>query len=187
MLFGCSHEMLKERCSPTDIFGGAIAPPAPPLLQSHATPRRPDRMLRPCKSLQWSSVRTRPLPCSFIQIRLSVAAVIVGCLHWHLPHHYMCWRESRKDKLYVQHLFREHLVKCLTERALSPFPTTSRSRKPLPQHGCTAVNMFCMCRLPEDGRMIQCDNWKEGYHRHWVSVPESVSSDSNSVWCCASC
>ena len=99
----------------------------------------------------------------------------------------LCAGKNPERINYVQHLFLEHLVKCLIKRAISPFHTTSRSRKPLPQRGCIAVNMFCKCRLPKDGRMIQCDNCKELYHRHSVSLPESIWSDSNSVWCCASC
>ena len=99
----------------------------------------------------------------------------------------LCAGENPERINYVQHLFREHLVKCLTQQAISPFPTTSRSRKPLPQRGSTTVNVFCKCRLPEDGRMIQCDSCKEWYHSHCVTVPESVWSDSNSVWHCASC
>ena len=40
--------------------------------------------------------------------------------------------------------------------------------------GTETFELFCQYRLPEPGRMIQCDHCQEWYHSECVTVPESI-------------
>lgn len=54
----------------------------------------------------------------------------------------------------VQHRLREHLLTCFENMTILPFPQTSRERKQPPLLREVSLELFCQCRLPEDGRMI---------------------------------
>ena len=92
----------------------------------------------------------------------------------------LCAGEKPRDHIcmYSIILLHAHLIECLTKRSISSFPTTYmymyRRRKAPPPLLHTSAKIFCKCRLPENGRMIQCDACREWFHSQCVSVPGTI-------------
>ena len=101
----------------------------------------------------------------------------------------LCMGDNPVQTNYVQHMLRSHLLDCLTQRTISAFPMTSRKKKVTQPRGKVTVQLFCHCRQPEEGKMVQCDQCMEWYHSQCETVPSSVwkSADTTSKWHCKSC
>lgn len=99
----------------------------------------------------------------------------------------LCFKENPVQTKYVQHLLRGHLLKCLTEGVISTFPATARKRKNTKPRGREIFEIYCVCRLPEGGKMVQCDQCLEWFHEHCVKVPEEVWKSKHAKWTCNSC
>ena len=100
----------------------------------------------------------------------------------------LCSGEHPAQVNYVQHMFRNHLLTCLQRRQITPFPSTTRPRKLLKSYAQVSYNIFCICRLPEDGRMVQCDQCMEWFHEQCVTIPLHIWSEAaQSQWCCSEC
>ena len=82
----------------------------------------------------------------------------------------LCSGESPIQTNYIQHLFRSHLLHCFTRRMISAFPRTTRKKRFAQPRGQVTIQLFCRCRLPEQGNMIQCDGCMEWFHRQCVTV-----------------
>jgi len=76
----------------------------------------------------------------------------------------LCGGENPVEINYKQHLFYSHLLNCVTKQEISVFPRSTRKRKVTKSRGTETFELFCHCRLPEQGRMIQCDHCQEWYH-----------------------
>ena len=88
---------------------------------------------------------------------------------------------------YVQHALRSHLLHCLENGNLTQFPQRERKKKePKPLWQSTFV-VFCCCRLPESGKMIQCGSCDEWFHSECVKVPNTVWENTNIAWQCDKC
>ena len=98
----------------------------------------------------------------------------------------LCAGENPVEINYIQHLLCKHLLDCITHQVISPFPMTSRRKKPSPPLGRTTFKIFCKCRLPKDGKMIQCDCCLEWFHSNCVQVPEAAWKQ-DTPWMCGSC
>ena len=88
---------------------------------------------------------------------------------------------------YKQQLLRKHLCECLEKRMMTTFPKTARPRKPSQPRAVVQCSVYCSCRLPECGRMIQCDGCTEWYHEECINAPSSVWMNTNSTWYCCAC
>ena len=86
----------------------------------------------------------------------------------------LCGGENPVEINYKQHLLCSHLLNCVTKQEISVFPRSTRKRKVTKSRGTETFELFCQCRLPEQGRMIQCDHCQEWYHSECVTVPESI-------------
>ena len=90
---------------------------------------------------------------------------------------------------YVQNGFRKHLIQCLEGGCISPFPAQRRKRT-MKQKTVIKLNVpvYCTCRQPEGGRMIQCDQCNEWYHEECTSVPKEIIRKINNIsWKCDTC
>ena len=79
---------------------------------------------------------------------------------------------------YKQDLFRSHFLKCLHLQNMTPFPSTAkRFRAPKTEH----IEVFCTCRLPANGSMVQCSECKERYHTSCIGTTPTLH------WKCSTC
>ena len=84
---------------------------------------------------------------------------------------------------------RPHLLQCLEEKKMTPFPVTHRScRRKVTSHQKIAI--FCHCRKPwrrgDDAFLIQCDKCREWFHSSCETVP-STQDFSSLCWTCTDC
>ena len=99
----------------------------------------------------------------------------------------LCAGENPVEINYIQHLLCKHLLDCITQQVISPFPRTSRrKKKPSQPLGHSTFKIFCKCRLPEDGHMIQCDCCLEWFYSNCVELPETAWKP-DTLWMCSSC
>ena len=76
----------------------------------------------------------------------------------------LCSGEDPTVVSYIQHRFRKHLLHCFEEKIMTPFPKRTRQKKKLPLRSSRTFSIYCICRLPESGRMIMCDSCHEWFH-----------------------
>ena len=96
---------------------------------------------------------------------------------------YYC--ENSSHITYIQHAFRNHLLSCIDKKILPKFPSHSRTRKS--QLNCQITyNIYCVCRLPDSGRMICCSLCNKWYHNACVTTPKKAWKKRNSEWFCDS-
>jgi len=96
----------------------------------------------------------------------------------------LCHGEDPVQINYVQHKMRSHLLRCLEDRTIAPFPRGSRKRRRIGPRAEVTVELHCFCRLPESGKMIQCDLCQQWFHFLCINLPETVN---NSPWFCDYC
>ena len=88
----------------------------------------------------------------------------------------ICAGNEPASTVFDQPRLRKHLMTCLNNSTLTPFPERSRKRmikvakkEELPVH--------CICRLPDRGDlMIQCATCKTWYHTACIQIPKSFLS-----------
>ena len=86
---------------------------------------------------------------------------------------------------YDQQMMRKHLMQCLDNGFLTPFPSKKR-RKTVSAPSFEEVEVFCFCREPERGRMIQCVQCTEWFHSQCVMVHRNHWKKRKS-WYCPRC
>ena len=92
-----------------------------------------------------------------------------------------------EKQLFDQTKFRKHLYHCLVKGELTMFPTV-KSRVPKKVIKSTdTIPIFCECRMPDHGNMVQCCQCMEWYHIECVDVPKRALDYSNEPWFCDNC
>ena len=94
---------------------------------------------------------------------------------------------------YIRRLSRVTSVKKLIEKwslklqnsVLTSFPCQKRKRK-YKQERCriSFIPVYCTCRLPEEGAMIQCIQCKEWFHEDCVEAPHEAWNEVDTDWMC---
>lgn len=84
-----------------------------------------------------------------------------------------------------QSKLRSHWLECLQKNHISPFPRLqSRPKKTREEVDVTDVNVYCICRLPDNyGNVMDCDKCGNWYHCSCVGKPNDFSGD----WICNIC
>ena len=78
---------------------------------------------------------------------------------------------------------RKHLLRSLEEKVLSMFPVEKMKRGRVCVHCINSIEIFCSCRMPIEGKMIQCSGCKESYHMACVmDVLEKAVDELDYVW-----
>ena len=88
---------------------------------------------------------------------------------------------------FKQEEMRSHLLQCLQDKKMAMFPydRTLRARKRIKNH--YSFRVYCSCRLPQFGKMIECSNCKEWFHLGvCIKVPEAALKQ-NVEWICKNC
>ena len=90
------------------------------------------------------------------------------------------------DLEFVQAKMQSHLLKCLTNRRLVPFPTLEKRGFRHNHFPYLDITVFCTCLMPETyDDMIQCENCEEWYHMNCVGL--SAPPKDNENWYCSLC
>ena len=85
---------------------------------------------------------------------------------------------------YDQNKMRPHLLRCLENQRLEPFPR-KEERGIFNQRAIKTISLYCSCRLPErfDTNMIECENCFQWFHHKCVGI----SSSKVRTWLCSIC
>ena len=100
----------------------------------------------------------------------------------------ICTGQSPEDLSYNTKVMRKHLVGCLEDKVIRPFPASKRSIKQRVKRS-EILKVYCTCRLPEGGeRMIACDNCGEWYHENCLkNIPSEAWNNCSYKWTCDFC
>ena len=99
----------------------------------------------------------------------------------------LCCGQNPEQTHFIQHQFRKHLQQCLVDREISSFPQTKRRRRQVKFQRVENFCIYCICRLPEEGKMIECNSCYEWFHEHCVNVSSFVWKRPESSWFCTAC
>ena len=87
---------------------------------------------------------------------------------------------------YNQKAMRQHLLECIENDQMKPFPS-EQGRKPKPSE-TECLKVYCTCRLPYHGSpMVECSNCKEWYHVSCIDIPRKYLVDCTLDWFCTTC
>ena len=82
---------------------------------------------------------------------------------------------------------RPHLIRCLENKTMRPFPSNTRfngKRKPVKK--TIELEIFCTCRLPDTGTLyIICDNCAQEFHPACVDIDTKITDSMEFI--CPSC
>ena len=88
---------------------------------------------------------------------------------------------------YNQSAMRSHLLKCIEQGQITPFPSVPR-RKPSKTIENVVVPVYCICRLIDNGtKMIQCAGCNEWFHVACVQVEKKFITCQKLDWFCPNC
>lgn len=84
---------------------------------------------------------------------------------------------------------RKHLLKCLEDKKVTPFPLEKERRTTLSSRVRTSIieDIHCSCRMPNDKSMamVRCDFCKYWYHKECEGI--DLDFDLTSKWKCSEC
>ena len=99
----------------------------------------------------------------------------------------LCQGEDPSTISCITYQLRDHLYKCLENHKMSTFPRRNHQRIARSGHQET-FNFYCECRLPRYGKMIECGQCKEWFHKKCVVAPNAVWKKGNTTqWFCKNC
>lgn len=75
----------------------------------------------------------------------------------------LCFGYSPSERNYDQLQLRPHLLECIKNQHMEPFPATKIARTNIVYY---ALNIYCYCRKPADDSMIDCIVCHESFHFH---------------------
>lgn len=89
--------------------------------------------------------------------------------------------------IYKEKQLRSHLLTCLESQQVISFPCHPRRRQtktPI----VLEFSIHCICRLPEEGKMIECERCLEWFHKDCVNtVPSHWRAKRRTKWVCEKC
>ena len=98
----------------------------------------------------------------------------------------ICAGEMPQLLQFDEKVMRSHLLRCLEEEDIIPFPSTKVSTASVRVRSIIrtdVIEIFCSCRTQEGGKMIACDGCAEWYHFNCISTSKRLSKK----WYCTNC
>ena len=97
----------------------------------------------------------------------------------------ICNGHNPAELKFNQKCMRQHLLECLSNRTLIPFPSTGRRfQQPIARE--KKIQVFCTCRKSYDGtKMVECCCCKEWFHLTCLKILDANISKIN--WLCTGC
>ena len=102
----------------------------------------------------------------------------------------LCLGELPTERRYNQGELRAHLSSIFEHRNPHPQPFPSCHREKIPASiikRTMVIPVFCYCRLPEEGSMIECCRCSEWYHEECERVDQEVWEKEEIDWICTKC
>ena len=101
----------------------------------------------------------------------------------------ICAGQDPTMKVFDQKKMRKHLITCLENAKMTPFPERSLKRARALKKSQEEVPVYCICRLPDDGKvMVQCGKCSEWYHTSCVQIPRKfLRKDCKEDYYCKCC
>ena len=96
----------------------------------------------------------------------------------------ICCGFDPSDLYFQQDAMRAHLFKCLQDQYITPFPILKRQTRRLVVLQALELEIFCWCRLPDEGTMVECSTCLRWFHFHCVKPSEKITEGS---WYCRDC
>jgi hypothetical protein len=88
---------------------------------------------------------------------------------------------------FKQDLMRQHLRECLERGVITMFPYDKTRRANKKMKNIQKMMVYCTCRLPEFGEMIECSCCTEWFHVDLCVTVPSRAKARNIKWKCPSC
>ena len=98
----------------------------------------------------------------------------------------LCMGEDPTGVKYNQKAMREELIKAFETRDLKRFiqETTEARKGPISEPKFEwRLRVYCYCRMPDDGMMVQCTSCKSWFHKSCLAKSE----DTTGSWLCINC
>ena len=102
----------------------------------------------------------------------------------------LCFGESPSERKYHQKDLRTHLWNIFEHNpsTLQQFPSSDWQKIPTNLIKKTMdVLVFCYCRFPEEGNMIECCRCSEWYHETCEVIDQEVWEKEDIDWVCKKC
>ena len=104
----------------------------------------------------------------------------------------ICNGQSPENIQFDQSQMRPHLLKCLEDKLLMPFPSTIAPRRRPRITSCGRIHVYCTCRLPDEGqKMVQCTSCTRWYHCDCMKIStkrmKSIENSNRPWYCGNSC
>ena len=99
----------------------------------------------------------------------------------------LCSGQNPQCLLFKKSVMRAHLLKCLEDEDIKPFPckTVNRAQQ---RNKTGKIEIFYKCRTQEAGRMVSCSGCREWYHEECMPIPKQVwRQNSKYEWYCDKC
>ena len=102
----------------------------------------------------------------------------------------LCHGEVPVERRYKQGELRTHLRSVLECNSPSRQPFPSSYRRKIPANiikRTMVIPVFCSCRMPEQGSMVECCQCSEWYHEECEKVDVEIWEKEEIDWICTKC
>ena len=86
----------------------------------------------------------------------------------------ICNGQNPKELTFNISKMRRHLCDCLTDQLMRHFPATPQRQQHHRSCRTETVQVYCRCRLQEEGPMILCEGCDTWFHKTCDNIPESA-------------
>ena len=114
------------------------------------------------RSVHCSYPVSLPLHCSSCPLTASKMQVTVASSLWHLAQ--LCVDDQK--------VIRSHLLSCLVDGEMNPFPCKKMTRRCKTKKTCI-IAIHCTCRTQETGNMVEHEQC-EWFHQDCAKVPHHI-------------
>ena len=85
-----------------------------------------------------------------------------------------------------QRKLRQHVVDCIENKFVTPFPVTREHSQRKPVLFSLAFKIYCVCRLPDDGsKMVACSKCSKWFHLQCTTI--TTEEELEQDWFCSKC
>ena len=101
----------------------------------------------------------------------------------------LAFGEDPASILYDEQSLRKHLLGCIDNNSMTPFPKLVKPKKPSSRckKSLVRVEIHCSCRMPwDDRKMAECESCLQWFHQDCEKIDDSVFVNGQE-WVCSLC